>query len=146
MLFFQLPQIAERAVAASDFALVEQLWRSWSPSYRATGEDLAPLKAAFRQPGVLPASLAYYRNMFALTGPAARESFALLRAPIRPPVLALSGMEDGCIDTRMYALAMDGQRFSNVIVEQLAGLGHFMHLEDPARLGARIGAWLAAHA
>ncbi len=146
MLFFQLPRVSERAAAAFDFALIEQLWRTWSPSYRATEDDLAPLKRAFRQPDVLPAALAYYRNMFALAEPPARESLALLRTPITPPVLALSGMEDGCIDTRMYALAMDAGRFSSVIVEQLSGLGHFMHLEDPARLGARIVAWLAANA
>ncbi|MFT3922039.1 MAG: alpha/beta hydrolase [Myxococcales bacterium] len=145
MLFFQLPAIAERAVAARDFALIEQLWRTWSPSYRAEPAELAQLKQAFRQPGVVPASLAYYRNMFALTGKPARTAMALLKGVIQPPVLAISGSEDGCIDTRMFGLAMGPERFSSVVVEQLLGLGHFMHLEDPARIAARIVSWLQVH-
>lgn len=152
MLFFQLPQIAEHVVAARDFAFLEQLWRTWSPSYRATAADLGLLKAAFREPGVIAASLAYYRNMFAVLGAPARDALSLLHMPIAPPLLALSGAEDGCIDRRMFALAMDGHprraesfdRFSSVVVEELWGVGHFMHLEDPARLGARIIAWLQA--
>lgn len=145
MLFFQLPAVAERAMRARDFAFLERLWRAWSPGYHVEASELQLLKQAFRQPGVVAASLAYYRNMFALTGRPAREALRLLKEPITPPVLALSGSDDGCIDTRMYALAMGAERFSSVVVEQLNGLGHFMHLEDPARISARIVAWLNAH-
>jgi pimeloyl-ACP methyl ester carboxylesterase len=144
MLFFQLPGVAERAVAARDFALLEQLWRSWSPGLSANSEDLRALKQAFAQPGVTAASLAYYRALFAFSSPSNREARRLLQQRLRPPVLALSGMDDGCIDTRTYESSVGRRYFSSVVVEQVGAVGHFMHLEDPARISARILAWLKA--
>jgi pimeloyl-ACP methyl ester carboxylesterase len=143
MALFQLP-VAERAVVARDFALIEQLWRTWSPGYHAGSEELTRVKRAFHEPAVLRASLQYYRSMLALTGGPAREALALLKRPLSAPLLALAGSDDGCIDRRMFALAMEATRGSGVVCEELQALGHFMHLEDPARLNARILAWLAA--
>lgn len=138
MLFFQLPELADRAVAHRDFALLEQLWKRWSPGYRFPHEDLRELKTAFREPGVVTASLAYYRAMFALFRSANREAQTLLRKPLDVPILALSGLEDGCIDAEVFRRAMDRAPYSSAVVEQFVGLGHFLHLEDPARLNERI--------
>jgi pimeloyl-ACP methyl ester carboxylesterase len=94
MAFFQLPGIAEVALRANDLAMVEQLFRTWSPGYAYTHEEMKAVKAAIR-PRVSEV-LAYYR---AFRDPAtlAGESRRLLLAPIRVPTLHIHGALDGCI-------------------------------------------------
>ena len=138
MMFFQLPGVAERAVRSRNFALLEQLWQRWSPRYDATVEDLQALRTAFRVPGVVPASLSYYRALFAVTRPENQAARALLRQPLDLPVLGLCGLDDGCIAADVFAHAMERAPYSHLVVEQLAGLGHFLHLEAPARVSERI--------
>jgi pimeloyl-ACP methyl ester carboxylesterase len=146
MLFFQLRGIAERAVAAGNFAFLDMLWRKWSPGHVASTQDVRLLKQAFSQPGVLEASLAYYRAMFDLGSASARRAFSLLNRKIEMPVLALTGADDGCIDTRMYDLAMDDRWFASLVVERMLSAGHFLQLELPARVNERILHWLEAGA
>lgn len=91
---FQVPGVAEVALRANDLALVEQLFRAWSPGYAYTHEEMKAVKAAIR-PRVKEV-LAYYRALRdprALTGEARR----LLFAPIRVPTLHIHGSLDGCI-------------------------------------------------
>ena len=119
---FQLPHLAERRLAADDFALVESLWRDWSPSLRPPADELAAVKASLR--GRERDALAYYRAILSRATPG---SARLLRRRTRVPSLYVHGIDDGCIGV---ALADDVERAyaGPIAVHRLAG-GHFVHQE-----------------
>ncbi len=146
MFFFQLGGIAERALRARDFALIEKLWRDWSPGFALAAEEMAAIKATFAEPGVVEAALAYYRALFRVNSEISRETRALLARPISPPLLALTGENDGCIRTELYDHAMGPHWIANGTVERLKGVGHFLHQEDPARVNASLIVFLRRNA
>ena len=55
--FFQLPLVPERALARGDYRFVEELWRSWSPSFPVSKEYLREVRDCLR--ASMPAPLAY---------------------------------------------------------------------------------------
>src|SRR5207245_9218028 len=60
----QLPDLPERALAENDFAFIDYLWDYWaSPGYRDS-EHIAEIKRMLKGPGVLTATLGYYRALF----------------------------------------------------------------------------------
>ena len=142
MYFFQMP-LAEVALAAEDFALVDRLWADWSPGYRLPPEDRDALIAMFRQPGVPAALLAYYRQAFnsALSRPEWAERQAALRGPITVPALYLHGRDDGCIGAEV-AKGMDGSFAAGLDTAVIDGAGHFLQLEQPDAVADRIIAFL----
>lgn len=130
---FQLPG-SEWLVRRGDLALVDRLWRAWSPGLTLPATDRAQLHACLRDS--LPAPLAYYR----IRPGALREQLALARTPIATPLLALHGERDGCILPPREA---DAHRFTGLYERgTFGGLGHFLHLEDPHAVAARVSAWL----
>jgi pimeloyl-ACP methyl ester carboxylesterase len=113
---------AER-IRRGDLALVDELWRRWSPSWK----DIPPaetesVKAAFREPGCLEAALAYYRSV----SPGLSGS---LRLPISVPTVAFAGEHDAILGPRTYEKAR-GCFTGSYEVVQVPG-GHFMHREHP---------------
>jgi pimeloyl-ACP methyl ester carboxylesterase len=144
MFFFQTP-LAEMAVAANDFALIDRLWAEWSPGYVMPAADRAALKAMFAAPGVVANALAYYRQVF--TPSAIRPEWAPMAAkasgPISVPTLYLHGLNDGCIG----AYLSDGMEsqftggFRRVLVEDA---GHFLQLERPDVVAEEIIGFLRA--
>lgn len=142
--FFQLRGVAERKVAADDFAFLERLWRDWSPGWQAPGEAIDALKTTFRRPGVVPGALGYYRAAFDLFSPAGRRSLGLLSAPVDVPTLALAGERDGCMDARLWDRVMRAADFAaGLKVVKVAGAGHFLHQEKPAEVNEILLDWLA---
>ena len=136
--FFQMP-FAEQAVAANDFAFIEQWWRDASPEYDPT-PIIERVKATFRVPGVVTAALGYYRHTFhpgnrdpALEAPQGRVS----SAPTPVPTLALHGTRDR--PGRLEAF----ERMDDLFVGGLQkivypGAGHFVHVERPGDVNRRI--------
>lgn len=129
MLLFQLPG-APALARAGDLALIDLLWRRWSPGLRLDDHARRELHACLE--ASWPAPLMYYR--------------ALARRPLRwrrvsTPLLHLHGADDGCIGVA----AGRGQErdFTGPFAsEVLDGVGHFMQIEDPGRIAARVVAWL----
>ncbi len=145
-LFFQLRGVAELAVRRDDFALLEKLWRDWSPGWSPPAEEMRLLKRTFRQPGVLKAALRYYRAAFDPISRAAARSRALAFAPIGVPTLAITGETDGCIDTRLFDEVMRGTDFPRGLkVRRVRGAGHFVHQERPEEVNALVLEWLRRH-
>jgi pimeloyl-ACP methyl ester carboxylesterase len=131
MVLFQLPG-AVAVVRARNLALIDYLWRTWSPGFVLDGTRRAALHACLA--ASLPAPIGYYRAI-------ARSPRALDAAKQRidTPLLQLHGAGDGCVlppDDR------DAFRFAARDLVIVPGAGHFLHIEQPEAIAARIDAWL----
>jgi pimeloyl-ACP methyl ester carboxylesterase len=136
--FFQMP-FAEQAVAANDYEFLERWWRDASPEYNLPREGIESVKKTFRQPGVVTAALNYYRHTF---NPANRDpALAALQekviSPTPVPVLAFHGTKDR--PGRLEAFERMDQFFTKGVEKVvLPGTGHFVHLERPVEVNAKI--------
>jgi pimeloyl-ACP methyl ester carboxylesterase len=139
--FFQVPELPERALAENDFAFVDYLWEYWSsPGYR-DAEHIADIKRMLREPGVLPATLGYYRAMFdrRKVDPGLEDLRRSMERPITVPTLALCGGDD----LRAELMADQAQYFTGEYrFELVAGAGHFLHREKPAEVNRLLIDWL----
>jgi pimeloyl-ACP methyl ester carboxylesterase len=139
--FFQM-QVSDSIVPADDLAFIDGLWADWSPGYDAK-EDLLRVKECLRNSANLCAAMGYYRALFdparfGLPG-AMEEQQAVWGRPIAQPTLYLHGTRDGCI-------ALDSEAANRVLaflgpgskVERIDGVGHFMLVEQPAEINARV--------
>lgn len=139
-LFNQLPRLPERGFDR----LVTHLWRTWSPGYDAT-EDLAHLAEALPDEQHKAAAIGYYRaqlRQWRLPGryrPLARDWVAEPKAPL----LYLQGADDGCLDPR-WAGRIGDQLPEGSVVAVIEGAGHFLQLERPDVVNARVLEFLGA--
>lgn len=139
--FFQLPRLPERVLSMRNLALVDKLWRDWSPGFALDEPSRARLHRCLA--ASLPAPVDYYRAIPRQLLPVG-ERPALLRRRIATPLLHLHGANDGCI----AADAASGQaRFMKgpFRSEVMAGAGHFLHLEQPDSSAAHVLDWLRDH-
>jgi len=130
---FQTP-LADLVVPADDLAFVEGLWRDWSPSYDASA-DLPHVKAALDGPDHLGAAIGYYRAMFAGHG--------MSQAVPKQPTLYLHGDADGAFGVEGVA-GSESELSPGSRVDIVSGVGHFLHLEEPADINRRIVDWVTA--
>lgn len=130
MVYNQVPGLAERTFDR----LTSKLWRDWSPGYDAT-EDLAFLRDATPSLAYRRATVSYYRAL------ASKGSRAAFVEPVRP-LLCLQGDRDGALDPGFFP-AIHARTNSSSQSELIAGAGHFLHLEQPDVVAARILEFLA---
>ena len=146
MMFFQLPGIAEIVVERNDWALVRRLWKDWSPDFDLPEKEWDGLRQTFEAKGVKRAMLAYYRQNVSpgvMLGFKKTEATTLTTVPVR--TLAITGADDGCMDTRLYDHVFLDEDFPNGIqVERIQNAGHFTHQEKPDEVNRLILNWLKA--
>ena len=139
--FFQQPALPEKALAHNDFAFIDYLWSDWSsPGFRDEAH-IAKVKAMLREPGVLTATLAYYRAMFdpAMADPRLKEVRSRMAAPISVPTLALCGSED----MREELMTDQSKHFAGEYrYASIAGAGHFLHREKSQEVTKLLLDWL----
>ncbi len=141
---FQQPE-AEALITANDFAYLEALWRTWSPTWTIPDADIAAMKQAFRAPGVTSAALNWYRNSFDQVSEKGAASVALVVAPCPRPVLGLYGENDGCIGAEIFEAAMtEPLHPEGASIRKIAGAGHFLHREAPDAVNSAFIDWLSS--
>jgi pimeloyl-ACP methyl ester carboxylesterase len=136
---FQTP-LAEMALNRS---FVQALWRDWSPGYDAA-EDVAHAMECLSSPEHVAAAIGYYRAML---DPARHVQAAYAAAQEAAsaigerPVLYLHGADDGCLGA---GVVRDAERHlpPGSKAQLIAGAGHFLQLERPADVNARILEWI----
>jgi len=137
MFFFQTA-LAEPAIAFNNFALIDRLWREWSPGYELPDAERSALKEALRAPGVVTETLGYYRQLFS---PPADQTTQVLEervsGAITVPSLYLHGANDNCMSVElsdgMGAAFKNG--FERIVVPDA---GHFLHLEQPETVTSHV--------
>jgi len=129
---FQLPG-SGWIVTARDLALIDHLWRQWSPGLRLDPALQAELREHLR--ASMPGPLKYYRGMLR---PGMLGAMRRLSQPITTPLLQLHGADDGCI---FPSQVDDRHRFAALhAMEVVSDVGHFLHIEAPETIADRITA------
>jgi pimeloyl-ACP methyl ester carboxylesterase len=123
---FQLSGYSEARVLNDNMALIDELWRAWSPGYRSAPEEMDRIKAAIR-PHVGEV-LGYYRALRRVR----RDARRAVMAKVRVPALYIHGIDDGCIGVDMTAGIAKAYE-AGLEVHHLHDAGHFVHLEQPDR-------------
>jgi len=119
--FFQT-DVAAAALAASDLAMVDYLWRLWSPDYEP-GEHLASVRSTLATPGVLPAALRYYG---ALYRSAQERTFPL--GDITVPTMSIFGASDPTAKYSDLEEPYFSGPYQRIVLDDV---GHWPHLERP---------------
>ncbi len=140
MFFFQ-SALAETAIPANDYALIEMLWKEWSPGFESK-DALQNFKQCVSKTENLQATLGYYR---ASLGSGQRtDAYNTIQnkgmEPLSQPTLYLHGRDDGCIGAELAEDARANCPW--LTVEIVDGVGHFMQLENPKLVNKRIIEWV----
>jgi pimeloyl-ACP methyl ester carboxylesterase len=145
--YFQMQRVAEDVIRADDFAFIDHIWADWSPGYDAS-EDLPPVKDCIRKPAYFEAALGYYWGQFDPTrfgSPSwAEEQAAAWGAPVSRPTLYLHGTNDGCHGmTQAQVDRVPEYCGTGSASELIEGVGHFLLVERPREINAKIVQFLA---
>jgi len=142
MLLFQLRGVSEWIVRRRNFAFIEFLWRRWSPNLTSSAQSIERVKTVLKQPGVLTATLNYYRAFFAKRH---KPSAELMARPLQMPTLMIAGESDACMDVRLYDYVEASSFLDEYKVVRLPEAGHFMQVEASQAINRLILAWIAKH-
>lgn len=132
--FFQLRPVALKALRKDNFALIDRIYRQWSPNWKLPADELRPVKEAFSRPGGLEAALGYYWQLATdLANPLKLPIRRRLRAKTNVPTLTLAGDMDGALPGKYFERA--GTAFvGSYRCVRFPGAGHFVHREQPKRV------------
>jgi pimeloyl-ACP methyl ester carboxylesterase len=133
---FQLPRIAEARLARDDFALVDRLWRDWSPGYRPSAEEMRGVKDGIA--GRVGPVVSYYR---ALRSPSVLREAKPMFGKVRVPAIHLHGEDDGCIGVELSDGA-ERHYEAGYALHRIAGAGHFLVQEKAEEVGRILAGFL----
>ncbi len=123
MAFFQLPEVPEKLMAATDFESMKQAMKGTARPDAFTDQELERYKDAWSQPGALTGMLNWYR--------AIRKGSLLQmpKAPLRMPVRIIWGLGDQFLSPM---LATESLKFcENAELVWVGEATHWVHHEQP---------------
>lgn len=135
MLYFQLPWLPERKLAAGGYRPLRSMLRRTSRPGTFDEAELERYAQAAGRPGALGGMLAWYRA--ALRRPAPRPP----HARVEPETLILWGAEDVALGRELVAPSAERCRSAQVIWFESAG--HWLQHEEPDEVNRRLLAFLA---
>jgi pimeloyl-ACP methyl ester carboxylesterase len=144
MFFFQVP-LSDGVVPMNDFAVVDRLWRDWSPGYEPEPGFMSELKKTLAAPGSLTAALDYYRFVLGTKDPdpGLADVQAAYLQPTPVPTLYLHGTDDGVMAAEVVVEGELRPHFpAGLELVMVPGTGHFLHLEEPDVVNHRIVTFL----
>ena len=143
VLFFQLPWLPERRMAANAAEVVARALVGGSYRREAwTREEVDAYRAAFARPGRAKAAIDWYRAGFRRS---VRPRRARARGTVAAPTLVLWGVEDRFLGRELVTLERLRRAFSEgnvpsvVLIEDA---GHFVQNEAPERVNDELLRWL----
>jgi pimeloyl-ACP methyl ester carboxylesterase len=130
-----------RAFESDPTPFYEYLWRTWSPEWNFTREEIASARPAWNNPQLVPFVISYYRHRYgnAPGAPAYTQRQAKLDPMPKIDVATLFGC--GLADAVNLPASSEGQDnwfprgYERV---ELAGVGHFPQREVPASIAQLI--------
>lgn len=121
----------------SEPGYLDQLWQYWSPGWEY-GKAIDSVRDTLGLSGVLDAVTAYYRST--LSWKNRKDKWHVDFSQV--PTLILGGEKDGCMVPELFHLeAQILAPVPRVKVQLLSGVGHFLHREDPVKVGELICDW-----
>ena len=141
--FIQQVGLAEAALLAPGFW--ESLWADWSPGYDCD-DDIAELRRHVTAENIADV-VGPYRASFnpEFADPEAVDETAATARPPLVPTLYLHGRNDGAIGAELVGDVGKYLPAAGSSVEIVEGVGHFLHLEQPDLIAAKIVDWLDAN-
>jgi pimeloyl-ACP methyl ester carboxylesterase len=138
--FIQQVGMAEVTLLAPGFW--ESLWADWSPGYDAAA-DIAELRRHVTADNIANV-VAPYRASFnpQFADPDAQAEMLATMQPPPVPTLYLHGADDGAIGAGLLGDVSQYFPADGSAAEILGGVGHFLHLEKPELVAAKIVGWL----
>ncbi len=143
-MFFFLSPLAEVALPLEDYSFLDHLWRDWSPGYDGTW-DVARVKESIGDPEHIVAAISYYRALYdpSLQVPelAEEQAASLLPTP-KPTCTCTVATTTACSCPPSVRPSTSWPTGSEM--EIVDGTGHFLHVERPDVVNARILEFLSA--
>lgn len=138
--FIQQVGLADAVVIGPGF--LESLWADWSPGYDPA-DDVAELRRYVTADNIADV-VAPYRASFnpEFADPDATAEAAASLQPPPVPTLCLHGATDGALGVELSADAAAHLPTPGSAFEIVDGVGHFLHLEQPALIAGKITGWL----
>ena len=143
--FFQLKWFADWVVRRNNFKFFDLLYRTWCPTWENYEDRLESTKETIKAPGVLKATLSYYRNSIFGLNPASFKFRRLFNGTITVPTLGIRGDVDGCIPEVAWNVMRPKSFPNGLTLEMMPGTGHFPQLEDPQWISERLIRWFKQH-
>ena len=143
--FFQLKWFADWVVRRNNFKFFDLLYRTWCPTWENYEDRLESTKETIKAPGVLKATLSYYRNSIFGLNPASFKFRRLFNGTITVPTLGIRGDVDGCIPEVAWNVMRPKSFPNGLTLEMMPGTGHFPQLEDPQWISERLIGWFKQH-
>ena len=120
------------AQLAADSDWLDQVHEEWSPGLLRA--EWSAVKEVLQRPAVGEAVHGWYRDDFGAT---------TSTGDVLVPTLMLHGSDDGCIRPACFK-GFEHRFPAGLELEQVGGVGHWLHVEQPDEIAARIVRFLSA--
>jgi pimeloyl-ACP methyl ester carboxylesterase len=139
-LFFQLPFLPERALAAGNYRAIRESFtgRMTGRPERITKEDVRVFQEAMARPGALTGGINYYRAQ--IRGGGFRRMTARGFPQIETPTLIIWGEDDPVLVPSTIDRAEE--LIEDLTLRYLPGVGHWAQQEAPEEVNEMLATWL----